>query len=176
MDENEFWYIIDKYFYLGNDNDEIRIYLENKELSQIIDFKNILLEKMNVSYVFPLLEANFVISSYVSDDGFADFRAWLVSKGSQKFYEALKNPETIAIWLEKDDIEQIEVSEFRYVADEAFLEAGGSVEEFEERVIYLPDPNMIMDWPDNKEEYSMRFPNLVEKFWNQDLINEYHSE
>ena len=175
MTEELFWKLIEESSCKENFNENIKRSLFSLGLEEIVSFKNILLKKSAQAYSFPLLAANFVISSYVSDDGFEVFRAWLVSNGSSKFFDAINNPETISSWLDKDEVEKIESDTFYYVADEAYIESGGA-DDFHDKLIYPPEPDIDMDWPENKAEFEKLYPALVTKFWNQKRIKELHSD
>lgn len=173
MNEEQFWLCIER----ASDSDDflgnLRGSLSGQKPEDVIMFKNILLEKMVEAYIFPLLEANFVISSYVSDDGFKEFRAWLVSKGLSKFSSAIDSPETIADWLSVDEVEGIDGGGFYYLADEVYEEISG--EEIYSKVTCPAEPNIAMDWPGSKSEYQQRYPKLVAKFWNYERIRELHT-
>lgn len=175
MNETQFWKCIDQASDGSDFADNLRTVLCNLDLDEIISFKNILLQKLVDAYVFPLLAANFVISSYVSDDGFQEFRAWLVSKGNLTFHSAIDNPETIADWLDKEDVDEIEGNEILYIADEAYVELGGEEDEFYRKINFPPEPNIDMTWPENKSEFQRQYPKLVAKFWNQQRVKDLHS-
>lgn len=176
MNESQFWKYIDQASDGENIVDDLKKLLCDLGSEEIISFKNILLQKLVDAYVFPLLAANFVISSYVSDDGFKAFRAWLVSKGQSNFQQAIGNPEIIADWLEQEEVDEIESEEFLFLADEAYAELGGDENEFYQKVDFPSDPDISMTWPENKAEYQHQYPKLVEKFWNQQRIEEMHSD
>lgn len=176
MNETQFWKCIDQA--LGGDNfsDDLRNVLSNMGLDEVISFKNIFLQKLVDAYVFPLLAANFVISSYVSDDGFKDFRAWLVSKGKLNFQQAIDDPETIADWLDKEEVDEIEDNGILSIADEVYAELGGEEDDFYKKISFPSEPDINMPWPENKSEFQRQYPKLVAKYWNQQRIQELHSD
>ncbi len=174
MNESKFWMYINQSCESGNSNEFLKEMLYGKSPEEIVSFKNILLQKLVDSYVFPLLTANFVISSYVSDDGFKEFRAWLISKGKSKFLKAIDDPETIADWLEKNEVDEIDGEDFLYLADEIYAELVGDEKAFYQKLSFTPDPDISMEWPESKAAYERRFPRLVAKYWNQQRIEEMH--
>lgn len=176
MNEKQFWKHIEQASNNKDYYDHLKSTLCGLSLDEIISFKNILLQKLVEAYAFPLLAANFVISSYVSDDGFKEFRAWLVSKGSIKFLNAINDPETIADWLDKDEVDEIEGEELLYIADEAYMEIGGNEDEFYNKVSHPSEPDISMKWPENKSEFQRQYPKLVAKLWNQKHIQDLHSD
>jgi hypothetical protein len=175
MNEEYFWVSIDKASKDDEFYESLKEILCGMTLSEIISFENILQIKMTEAYVFPLLEANFVISSYVSDDGFKDFRAWLISRGRARFYAALNDVETIADWLDKDLVDQAEEDALRGIAEEAYILSGGEDSDFHRQIRYQPEPPMIQEWPENKADFRKKYPRLVEKYWNQQRIKDLHS-
>ncbi|MFL7023528.1 DUF4240 domain-containing protein [Enterovibrio norvegicus] len=174
MEKDEFWNIIEISNMDNNMEENLLSHLKKLETSEIIEFQNIFLDLMAESYKFELLEVNFVISSYVSDDVFNEFRGWLISNGFSRYDKALEDPETIAEWLKQNEIEEIHDCKIHQVAEEAFLAVGGSHENFFDSLIYPENPEITVDWPESKKEFSDKYPKIVSSFWNQELINELH--
>ena len=175
MQEQEFWNIID------NVQEEdlykhIKLVLGSMSRDEIVSFQNILIKKVAAACTFPLLEANFVIASYVSDDGFRDFRAWLVSQGAEKFGKAVIDPESIADWLDTSAVDEIDGGPLLSVAQDAYGETYGDEDEFSQNVRFEQDPKIVQEWPNNKAEYRSKYPKLVAKYWNDERIREMHSD
>lgn len=174
MNENRFWQIIDRSSDSSDFYGTLTDQLFNLNSDELLSFHYILTQKLAQSCVFPLLAANFVISSYVSDDGFKDFRAWLISRGSRKFFSALDNPESITGWLSKSDVDMID--------GESLLSASQSVydrlydDDFLEKAKFEPEPILQQDWPEDKNEYRKKWPKLVDEFWDIERIREMHSD
>src|SRR5262245_14250980 len=82
--------------------------LEKLPADEIIGFQTTLHQYLARAYRFPLLAANFIIQSYVSDDVFEDFRAWLVSQGRERYVAAVADPESICDWLERSAVDGID--------------------------------------------------------------------
>lgn len=176
MDNNEFWRHIDQASKSKDFHAELKSSLCAVGLSEIISFKNILLAKLVEANTLPLLVANFVISSYVSDDGFESFRAWLMSCGSNKFLAAISDPETISEWLDEIDIDDLGAGDdLLYVPDEAYVELGGNEKDFLKKIIFPSEPEVQVCWPEDKIEFQKQYPRLVTKFWNQERIEDLHS-
>jgi hypothetical protein len=175
MTEDEFWIIIDGSNLERHTGLDLQCILSRLDDSEIVSFENILHMLIARAGIFRLLAACFVIESYVSDDSFKNFRAWLVSKGKSKYAAAIDDTESIADWLEVDEIEDIDGSEILSAAQGAFA-TYGPVEEFYGRILRLNDPVIQQDWPESKEEYKSLYPRIVEKFWDQERINELHAD
>lgn len=176
MNELQFWTIIDNAQSHADPLASIKSELSRLERSDIIRFHEILAQKIAGACTFPLLAANFVIESYVSDDGFRAFRAWLVAQGSAKYNCAIADPESIADWLDKNAVDEIDGDVMEFIACEAYDEKYGSYQELLKRARIESDPPLIEDWPPNKSEYQKKFPKLVAKFWNKDRIRELHPD
>ena len=94
MDEDRFWLIVNKI----SNNTICNINLTKDE---VLKFHTALEEKLVESYRFSLMEICFVICSYISDDIFEEFQAYLILKGKEKFHTIIKDPEAIVNWLDK---------------------------------------------------------------------------
>ena len=149
--------------------------LKGLPADDIIAFENIFRRKLVTAYTFPLLMANFVIQSYVSDDVFEDFRAWLVTQGRERFELALANPESICDWLNRENVDDIDGETMLLLSQTAY-EQYGDEDEFFSRIEYLPEPEIKQDWPEDKAGFRNKYPRLVDQFWNQERIRELHSD
>ena len=65
-------------------------FLSNLAPQEIVDFERIFGELMDQAYSWPLWGADFIIGGGCSDDGFIDFRGWLISVG-REIYERFGN-------------------------------------------------------------------------------------
>jgi hypothetical protein len=176
MHEQEFWNIIADAQQEEYPCECIKCVLVGMSRDEIVSFHDILSKKVASACTIPLLEASFVIASYVSDDGFRDFRAWLISQGAEKFGKAVIDPESIADWLDESVVDQIDGGWMLSVARDAYVQADGEEEEFFQKVSPEPDPKMVQEWPKNKAEYRSKYPQLVEKYWNDERIREMHRD
>ena len=170
-----FWSIIDNSRHFADPYDGIKSALCDLTREEILSFDHILSENIAEACTFPLLAANFAIASYVSDESFREFRAWLISRGFEKFTKALVDIESIAEWLSKEAVDGIGGASMLAVAQDAYVEKYGD-DDFLERVKFVPDPVIIQDWPEDKTEYRRRWPKLVDKFWNAKRIHELHAD
>lgn len=181
MNENQFWTLIEHSRQVSQgDIDEqteiIRTALTELGCDTIVEFENHLNSYISALSRFDVLAANFMIQSYVSDDGFEDFRAWLILNGKTRFEAALKNIESIAEWLERDDVDNIDGSRFVTIAVQAYEDAGGNSDEFYKQIAFAKEVDFEQTWPDNKQGFESKWPLLCKKFWNQARIEEMHAE
>ncbi len=175
MTENQFWQLIEDARATGDTVEGLSAALVALPLPDIVSFEDVLSKKIADAATFPILAACFVIMSYVSDDTFDDFRAWLVSQGRTRYSEAVKDPETIADWLRKDEVDEIDGESILMLPYESY-KVHGREEDFDDQAAFIADPKIEVAWPDTKDEFRERFPKLVGKFWNQKRINELHSD
>lgn len=175
MTREEFWQLIEQSRTTGDQYDWLETQLRSAGKDAIISFEDNLRRVILDASNFQILAANFVINSYVSDDGFEDFRAWLVSQGRQRFESALRNPESIADWLDCKDVDSVDGERLVTMAY-SILDESGEVDELFDRVHVPRDLEFETPWPQTKAEYLKMFPRLVGKFWNQQRINDFHPE
>lgn len=61
------------------------------------NFHHILHAYSSLAYQYGLWDAAGIIKGYgCSDDGFIDFRAWLIAQGKEVYLAALRDPDTLA--------------------------------------------------------------------------------
>lgn len=144
--------------------------LSDMPLSDIGAFKRHLDEALTAAYTFPLIVACFVVHSRVSDDQFLEFRAWLILHGRAAFEKAIENPDSITKFLAKDQVDEINCAGFPELPIRLWLDRGGDLFEFTEKVGFTPIPNVKQDWPENRQEFEERYPVLYRTYWNPGRI------
>ncbi len=174
MDEASFWGLIDNANKDGENPGGLEGFLLELDLEEIVMFKNHLNVMLVKAYTVPMLEACFIILSYVSDDVFDDFLSWLVLSGRERFFNAIRDPESIATWLRKDAVDQIHESEMVLLPLCVYEAKGGDEDEFYEKVVFQKKPEIHVVWPDNKKDYFQKYPELTRVFWNQEAIDGIH--
>ncbi|HRX85741.1 MAG TPA: DUF4240 domain-containing protein [Phycisphaerae bacterium] len=175
MTDDRFWRLIDEARARGSVAEHLPRLLLELNADEVVAFASMLSGKIANAGSFPLLAANFVIASYVSDEGFRSFRAWLVSQGRARYENAIRDPQTIADWLDIDEVDDTAEDPVGEAVCIAYMRHGDP-DELHARTAHAADPDRPLDWPENKLEYRRRFPQLVDKFWNQQRINELHSD
>jgi Protein of unknown function (DUF4240) len=102
MDESSFWEIVesarDKPL-AQNENElfeRLREYLLGLSIDDVADFQRILEEKELELYRNDLWAVAYIIQHGCSDDGFDDFRNWVISQGKAFFDRVLADPTYIA--------------------------------------------------------------------------------
>lgn len=102
MDKDTFWALIrEAKTACGKDMDAMAEHLRNTLVSMgpaaAKSFHNILHIYEALAYKYGLWDAASIMKEHgCSDDGFIDFRAWLIAQGKDVYLNALKNPDTLA--------------------------------------------------------------------------------
>lgn len=102
MNKNSFWTLIhEAKTACGQDMDAMTDYLQEQLVSMgpaaAKGFHDILHAYEDLADKYGLWDAASVIKEYgCSDDGFIDFRAWLIAQGKDVYLNALKDPDTLA--------------------------------------------------------------------------------
>ncbi|KAA5541464.1 DUF4240 domain-containing protein [Roseiconus nitratireducens] len=178
MDESTFWAIIES---AGSPDrcspdeqcERITEALASLSQSELVGFENRRNELLHRAYTWPMIKACFVVLSYVSDDVFEDFRHWLILNGRERFEAAVKDPDSMADFIDVEDpAEEISGEPLLFVVDNAWH---GDIEEIEEQVEFPEPPDISDDWPP-KETLQAEFPKLFEGFWDEDRISEIHGD
>jgi hypothetical protein len=138
----------------------LREALMSLEPAEIVEFDRIFREHMARAYDWDLWGAAYVIGGGCSDDGFTDFRAWLVSKGQDVFGLALQNPDSLADVLDdKDGDAQFE--EFAYVASQAWEQKlGKPASEYPGDTPTASSKLTGEPWEEDEHELAGRYPRL----------------
>ena len=103
MGKDAFWALIQEAkTACGQDLDAMEDYLRERLVSMepaaAKDFHDILHAYEDLADQYGLWDAASVIKEYgCSDDGFIDFRAWLIVQGKEVYLNALREPDTLAI-------------------------------------------------------------------------------
>src|SRR5262249_16894659 len=101
MDAAAFWNLIEATKRASENQCEQHAQLLQQQLVQlppeeILSFDRLLSQFMNMAHSDHLWAAAYLINGGCSDDGFMDFRGWLIGGGETVFYAAMQNPDTLA--------------------------------------------------------------------------------
>jgi hypothetical protein len=110
------------------------------------------------AYRWVLWAAAYIIGGGCSDDGFTDFRYWLISMGRDVFTRALADPESLVSVAGGPGVEDVFFEEFGYVADAVLEDRGVEDDEF----AAAPDEPEGEQFDD--DELPQRFPKLWAAF------------
>lgn len=171
LDEETFWKLIeDAKAASGGDSEEQVQLLVDKvaamPLADIFRFYDLFHEFKGIAYRRDLWAAAYIICDGCSDDGFTDFRAWLIAQGKKIFYGALHDPESLL------DVARIICDGYATYGD-ASLEAMNYVAHYayeqkigEEMPTFFgshPHPELTgEDWDETRAK--QKYPKLAAKF------------
>lgn len=125
MDTEIFWNMIETARKNSGGDIEKQFQLLVEVLSQlpetaILEFERILYEVRYSAYLPDLWEAADFIACGCSDDGFLDFRAWLIAQGKTVFDKALEDPESLVEVVEAERRRDVLDGRLMSVAPRAF--------------------------------------------------------
>lgn len=102
MDKNQFWALIDSVnAEVGTSDQETILKCTEKKLlelssAEIRDWHSILYRYASLAYRQDLWAACTATHSHDTDDGFTDFRMWLISQGKEIYMSVLHDPDSLA--------------------------------------------------------------------------------
>lgn len=179
MNEQIFWELIDQARKAPNSNFETQCVTLTELLTahtteDIIAFEHLLRQKIEQASSWPVMAATFVVCSFISDDTYEDFRAWLVGQGKDNFNKAIKDPNTICDFLKPHEARDLGGEYMLFVAANAYLDKLGKddEEEFYELIEHPDEKEIVQKWPETKDAYRKLFPRLYDTFWNEQRIQE----
>jgi hypothetical protein len=169
LEKQQFWSIIGKSSQEASGNRETQLARLRRELEaltpdEIVGFQRCFDECMAEAYHWDLWGAAYVIGQGCSDDGFQDFRAWLISKGEVVYRKALKDPETLVeSVVDSDDDCQFE--EFQYVASQVWEQkTRKDLSRFPTLDSEYPESPKGQEWSEEGDDLERRFPKLWKRF------------
>ena len=164
MDWKPFWKIIEE-SYRDDPIDHFEALKERLgqlKWFEVVEFQARFDEAISVANSINLWGAACLINGGCSDDGFRDFRVWLVGRGRIAYERALRNPDTLADILEGDPVDGFGLD----AAALRVYEEKTGMSDFYERLDRVekdtpPPPSEGPDWDfEDEAEMKKRFPNL----------------
>jgi hypothetical protein len=167
MDEAQFWSLIEESAAKAGNNRDAQVAVLRRLLrklppEEVAEFDRYFNQKVAGAYDWNLWGAAYLINGGCSDDGFAYFRAWLVSRGREVYTAALDNPDTLAAVVDPDR-DDYELEEIWYVSRAVYEELTGQ---------QLPPSSVKQrsrprgrNWDfDNDAQVAKRFPTLSARY------------
>ena len=128
MNEELFWTIVDNSLKTAQNQDDQQQFLvaEIKKLTpqEMTGFYLRTCYLLNETYTSEMWCAGHIMNTRCSDDGFEDFRHWVISRGKEVYYKAKANPDYLVNEF-VEGCEEYEFELFGYIAIDAFEEATG---------------------------------------------------
>jgi len=136
--------------------------LSASTVGEVIEFDRIFTELFHRAYRWDLWRAAYLIESGCSDDGFTDFRYWLISMGRDVFEAALADPDSLASVAAAPGIEVCAFEEFGSVPASVLEQKGVNMDEH--AVAPWPSEPVGERWGEDDSEFASRLPKLWAKF------------
>ncbi len=126
MNKEQFWRIVDDVRSSADPRDQgavlfaLQEQLRKLPLAEIMEWQEIFQFYDDAAYRDELWAASGAMGAHCSDDGFMDFRSWLISQGRDVYMAALKDPESLA---EVDtEGQSLNFEEYAYAASKAYAQ------------------------------------------------------
>jgi len=87
---------------------------------EIVEFDAHFQDQMDAAYQWDLWGVAYIVAGGCSEDGFADFRSWLISMGRRVFEDAVSSAESLIRVVDAPGVEDVFFEEFRYVPARAY--------------------------------------------------------
>ena len=136
--------------------DELRALLSRLPLSEIVDFNVHFQDRMNAAFQWDLWAVAYLAAEGCSDEGFVDFRSWLISRGRDVFETAMVDAESLLQVIDAPDVEDVFFEEFQYVPAQVHAARTGGREL--PPVPARPSATSGTRW--HEDELAHRFPKL----------------
>jgi hypothetical protein len=144
--------------------------LQALDFDELASFANHLDDFLAKAYTFDLMIAAFTVYSYLSDDTFLDFRAWLVLQGRSRFEKAVANPDTVADLVSKREVDDMHCGAFSELPTRVWLDRGGNLKLYAKKIGFMENPIVKQNWPKDRQQFKQRYPVLYKAFWNPGRI------
>jgi hypothetical protein len=129
---------------------------------ELVGFQARFDEAMAAADLLDLWGAAYLVNGGCSDDGFHDFRAWLVGRGRHTYESALKHPDSLAEVLDGDEVSGfgLDVAAVRVYEETTGKDDFYDRLDREEKDLPPPPPEGD-DWDfEDQKEMRRRFPKL----------------
>jgi hypothetical protein len=140
--------------------------LEKLEPAEIISFDEHMGNLLDQAYRWDLWAVAYIINGGCSDDGFLDFRGWLIAQGKEFFEQVMADPETAARRVRDEEIECEAILGPWY---DAYINKTGEEPPDNET---LPDVSTSGElkgepWkePEFSDDLERLYPKLCKRFW-----------
>lgn len=170
MTIDQFWEIIElsrRRVVTGDPNgnmdrqlEDLRGLLSQRSSAEVLEFRDHFVRLMDQAYTWDLWGAAYVIAQGCSDDGFTDFRSWLISMGRIVFERSLADPESLVAAASAPEVEDVFFEGFAYIPESVYEAMTGR--EAPEYPSPRPSEPRGEKWEEGDLE--RRFPKLWRKF------------
>lgn len=170
MDISQFWKLIEasKRKARGDVDaqlDALHAALLKLDPDEIVAFDTIFRKLWLDAYRWDVWAAAYIIGGGCGDDGFMDFRGWLISRGQKTYENALANPDSLSRVVSEDEGDETQYEGFQYAASKAWEEkTGKDIDDFPCKKLRYPRSPKGKKWSDEGPDLERLCPNLSKKF------------
>ena len=104
---------------------ELSVLLSRLSPDELVSFDEHLTRLLKQAYDWKLWAAAYLLGEGCSDDGFMDFRSWLISMGRKVYERALADPDSLASVVRRPEIEDFFFEGLSYVVYEVYEQKTG---------------------------------------------------
>ena len=173
MDVETFWKIIERsradFDPRRRDGNQARQVRQLEKLlgalppDEIVAFEEERIRRMARAYRWDLWAAAYMIQGGCGDDGFMDFRAWLISMGRDVYEAALRDPESLLDVAEAPGVEVTVFEDIAYVASTIYEKK--TKQTIPDTRVKQPSEPVGKNWSD--EDLPRRFPKLWARYGSE---------
>lgn len=170
LDEADFWKLVEEAKAESNGDSDRQVELlvdkvAELSIADIFAFGDIFHAIRQTAHKRDLWSAAYLICGGCSDDGFMDFRAWLIAQGSKVFYAAFHDPDVLVDIVQTTEDEYgilgyAQLEQMNYVASYAYEKRTGDQMPVFFGIYKHPDDELKGEWDDSHE----KTPKLKAKF------------
>ncbi len=144
----------------------------NMSVDEIFGFENLFIHYLDAAYDERLWAAGSILDE-LSNDGFWDFRAWLILQGRDAYANALDNPENLMSVVRPGA--RVTAEEMSGITQAAYRASTGKDDfsaVFQSRMNHPPIKNSSLDWKTKEgypdaEKLRLLYPMLWDRFGNR---------
>jgi hypothetical protein len=187
MDIKTFWELIDKTSraskealdadeFIIDEVDDMQIDLLVKSLSalseeDIFAWERIFDDLMDEAYIAELWEVAYIINCGCGDDGFTDFRAWVISQGEDVYRNAITDPESLVNVINVKKNEQAFSGLWSVVISAYESKTGKEFDTLPVKNRERPQLKGVRTQAESETEWEnmiiKRYPKIAAKFWKR---------
>lgn len=186
MNKDRFWEIIQKVKEQCKDDTEkmvdvLKEELEKHPINEVQKFSSIFNTYHYIAYKEGLFSIGSMMNHYMmTDDGFIDFRYWLIAQGKEVYMNAMKDPMALCTAEIKPIGDWYEFETFGYVPMTVIEEKTGDYRKAQEDLPEAEEKEILSeiefgDYIDkklNESDIKMKYPNFAKRFEMENLSYE----
>lgn len=186
MNKDKFWEIIQKVKEQCKDDakkmvDVLKEELEQHPIDEVQKFSSIFNTYHDIAYKEGLFSIGSMMNHYMmTDDGFIDFRYWLISQGKETYMNAMKDPMALCTAEIKPIEDWYEFESFGYVPMTVIEEKTGDYRKAQEELSAKEEKEILSeikfgDYIDKtlkEKDIKMKYPDFAKRYEMENISYE----